>query len=89
MEPARLGRAIAIGPHTQNFTFHVGLLRAAGVLEVVEGVPALTRFVDRMLTDADQRRDIGERAKAAVRAPETLADDTARALLALTANALA
>ena len=30
LEPARLGCAIAVGPHTGNFTDHVAMLRAAG-----------------------------------------------------------
>jgi hypothetical protein len=50
---------------------------------VTEDVPALTRFVDAMLTDPDARRRMGERAKGAVKAPETLPDNTARALLEL------
>ena len=35
LEPARLGCAIAVGPHTGNFTDHVAMLRAAGGLTVV------------------------------------------------------
>lgn len=83
LEPARLGSAIATGPHTANFTDHVALLRAAGALEVTGDVPALIRFTDAMLADPDARRLMGERARAAVKAPETLPYDTARALLGL------
>lgn len=83
LEPARLGVAIACGPHTGNFTEPVALLRDAGGLEVVPDVAALTRFMDTMLRDPEARRRMGERARAAVTVPETLADDTARALLGL------
>ena len=83
LEPARLGVAIACGPHTGNFTEPVALLRDARGLEVVPDVAALTRFMDTMLRDPEARRRMGERARAAVTVPETLADDTARALLGL------
>jgi 3-deoxy-D-manno-octulosonic-acid transferase len=86
LEPARLGRAIATGPHTSNFTDHIALLRAANALEMTADVPALTRFVGAMLADPEARRLMGDRAMAAVRAPETLPGDTARALLELMAR---
>ncbi len=83
LEPARLAQAIATGPYTDNFTEHVALLRAADALRVTADVPALTGFVDAMLSDPDARQRMGERARAAVKAPETLPRDTARALLEL------
>ena len=39
LEPARLGCAIAVGPHTGNFTDHVALLRDAGGLVEVQIPP--------------------------------------------------
>jgi 3-deoxy-D-manno-octulosonic-acid transferase len=86
LEPARLGRAIAIGPHTDNFTGHVALLRAAGALEVTNDVQALTRFAGTMLADPDARRQMGDRARAAVKASGNLAVDTARTLMELMAH---
>jgi 3-deoxy-D-manno-octulosonic-acid transferase len=83
LEPARLGRAIATGPHTGNFTAHVALLRAAGALEVTVDVHDLTRFAGMMLADPEARQRMGARAKAAVKVPETLPYDAARALLGL------
>jgi 3-deoxy-D-manno-octulosonic-acid transferase len=83
LEPARLGCAIASGPYVDNFTDHIALLRAAGALEVTGDGPALTRFVDAMLAEPEARRKMGERARAAVKTPETLPQDTARALLEL------
>ena len=41
LEPARLGCAIAVGPHTGNFTDHVAMLRAAGGLTVVRDAAEL------------------------------------------------
>lgn len=84
LEPARLGRAIVTGPHTDNFTAHVALLRAARALEVTDDVRALTEFAGAMLDDPEARQRMGERAKAAVKVPATLPRDTARALLELT-----
>lgn len=83
LEPARLGCAIASGPYVENFTDHVALLRGAGALEVTDDASALATFVDRMLADPAARRRMGERARAAVKAPESLPHDTARALLEL------
>jgi 3-deoxy-D-manno-octulosonic-acid transferase len=83
LEPARLGVAVAIGPHTNNFTEHVALLRAAGALDVTQDASALTRFVDAMLTDPDARRQMGERAQAVAKGSATLPNDTAKALLDL------
>ena len=87
LEPARLGRAIATGPFTGNFASHVALLRAAGALEVTSDVDALIAFVNAMLNDQKARRLMGERARAAVEVPDTLIDDTARALLELMPHA--
>lgn len=87
LEPARLGCSIATGPHIGNFSGHVALLRAAGGLEVTNDVQALTQFAGAMLTDPDARKQMGARAKAAVKAPETLPRDVAGALLGLMARA--
>ena len=83
LEPARLGRAIATGPHTGNFTEHIALLRAADALEVTSNVAELTQFAAAMLADPEARRRMGERARQAVEAPGSLPNDTARALLSL------
>lgn len=83
LEPARLGCVIATGPLTENFSNHVAVLRAANALEVTSDVSALIRFSAAMLDDPDARRQMGERAKAAVKSPPGLVQDTARALLGL------
>lgn len=67
LEPARLGCAIATGPHTANFLEHVVLLRQAAALEVVADAAALGRFVAAKLADPAAARAMGCRAAAAAR----------------------
>jgi len=86
LEPARLGCAIATGQFTENFSDHIALLRGAGGLEVTKDVTALTRFAGAMLADPEARRDMGERARAAVTVPGSLPRETAQALLELLAD---
>jgi 3-deoxy-D-manno-octulosonic-acid transferase len=83
LEPARLGCAIAVGPHTGNFSDHVALLREAGGLVEVADAAALARFVSAMLDNPDQRRRLGEHAAASVRKHADLPARTAEALLSL------
>ena len=83
LEPARLGCAIAVGPHTGNFTDHVAMLRAAGGLTVVRDATELGRWVDRLLRDPSQRQAMGEAADAAVQRHGDLARRTAAALIEL------
>ncbi len=83
LEPARLGCATVTGPFTNNFTDHVALLRAAGGLQVADGMESLTSFVNWMLADPVARRQMGERAKAAVTTSGELPDKTARSILRL------
>lgn len=82
-EPARLGCAVATGPHTANFDDAVHALQTAGALTVVPDPAALQDWVRLMLADP-ARRDAAARAGQGV---ATGADDlpaaTARAILAL------
>ncbi len=83
LEPARLGCAIAAGPHAANFADHVALLREAGALTQVADVPALAAFVSAMLDDPAERRQVGERAAAVVQRHADLPARTAETLLSL------
>jgi 3-deoxy-D-manno-octulosonic-acid transferase len=83
LEPARLGCAIAVGPHTDNFSDHVALLRDAGGLVEVTDANALMRFVSAMLDDPERRRRLGDTAAASVRSHTDLPARTAEALLSL------
>ena len=82
-EPAKLGCAIAVGPHTANFAEAVAALQAAGGLAVVDGAAALAAWVDAMLRDPARR---GAMQGAAMRAASGQADlprRTADALIGL------
>ena len=83
LEPARLGCAVAAGPHMGNFTDHVALLRGAGGLVDVADSAALAHFVSEMLDNPDRRRQQGEQAAAAVRRHADLPARTAETLLSL------
>ena len=83
LEPARLGCAVAVGPHCGNFADHVALLREADALVEVHDAASLARFVADMLDNPSQRRRLGEHAAAAVRRHEDLPARTAEALLTL------
>lgn len=83
LEPARLGCAIAVGPHTSNFTDHVALLRDSGGLVEIADAADLAHFVSAMLDDPDRRCRLGEQAAASVRRYQDLPALTARTLLSL------
>ena len=85
LEPARLGCAIAVGPHTGNFTDHVAMLRAAGGLAVVLDATELARWVDGLLREPERRQAMGEAAAAALQRHGDLPRHTAAALLELLA----
>ncbi|MDR3532236.1 MAG: 3-deoxy-D-manno-octulosonic acid transferase [Rhodopila sp.] len=87
LEPARLGCAIAVGPHTANFTDHVAMLRDAGGLVEVADEAALARFVSAMLDHPDQRCRLGEHAAAMVNRHADLPACTAETLLSLLSSA--
>ncbi len=67
LEPARLGCAVAVGPHIHNFAEPVAALAAAGALEQVADTAALADWVDKMLSDAGLRREMGGAGVAAAR----------------------
>jgi 3-deoxy-D-manno-octulosonic-acid transferase len=60
-EPARLGLAVAVGPHTANFADMVALLRGGGALAEVADGQALGDWVDARLRDPWGTTAIGEK----------------------------
>jgi 3-deoxy-D-manno-octulosonic-acid transferase len=85
LEAARLGCAIAVGPHTGNFADHVALLRAAGGLTVVNDAGGIAAWVDALVRDPMQRQAIGCAAAAAVQRHGNLPERTAATLIGLLA----
>ena len=83
LEPARLGCAIAVGPHVANFAAHVAALRAAGGLDVVEDAAALAGWVDALLRDPARRASMAAAAEGALRHDADLPARVAAMLLAL------
>jgi len=83
LEPARLGCAVAVGPHVRNFAEPVAALAAAGALAQVDDADALARWVDDMLCDPGRRQAMGEAGMAAARQHEDLPRQVAEMLLSL------
>jgi 3-deoxy-D-manno-octulosonic-acid transferase len=83
LEPARLGCAIAAGPHMANQAEAVAALTAAGGLTQVDDSDALAGWVDAMLRDSARRQSMGHAAQAAASADADLPVRAARALLAM------
>jgi len=83
LEPARLGCAIAVGPHTANFAEAVLALEAAGALTRVTDAPGLAGWVDGMLRDPAGMQAAGAAACAAAQGAAGLPERTAAALLSL------
>jgi len=87
LEPARLGAAIAAGPHMENFTAAAARLEAAGALARVADGDALASWVAGMLRDSAAARAAGAAALGAAAANEDLPDRLAGRVLALIAPA--
>jgi len=83
LEPARLGCAIAVGPHTGNFSDSVAMLREVGALTVVGDAAELAGWVDRLLCDPSLCRETGRAAVETVQRHSDLPRRTADALLEL------
>jgi 3-deoxy-D-manno-octulosonic-acid transferase len=80
LEPARLGCAIAVGPHTANFTEAVTLLRTAGGLNIVPDEAALADWVTAMLRDPTRAETMGKAAQGVLESSQELPRALARAV---------
>jgi 3-deoxy-D-manno-octulosonic-acid transferase len=85
VEPARLGCAVAVGPHAGNFEDALALLGPA--VARVADEPALAEWAGAMLADPAARAAAGAAARSAVARHDDLPLLTARTLLDLMAGA--
>ncbi len=83
LEPARLGCAIASGPHAQNFEADMARLQAAGALAILPDIDACETWLDAMLSHPDQRQAMADTAHALSDAAVGLPERLASRLLAL------
>ncbi len=83
LEAARLGCAVATGPHTGNFNEIMRVLHDAGALARVEDAQGLAVWLDRMLTDPAACRAMGAAGVAASCRHADLPRHAAAALLSL------
>ncbi len=67
MEVAALGKAMIVGPHTENFADPVAHLHKADAIARVESLEELGKRLREMLADADLRGRMGTRAQEVVR----------------------
>lgn len=87
LEPARLGCALATGPHTGNFEEPVRRLVEAGALTVVADAAGLARWAGRMMTDPGARVAAGEAARGAAAGEAGLAGRLADVIAAMAGGA--
>ncbi len=66
MEPAALGKPVLVGPFTGNFEPEMDLLLARGAVVVVQDESSLLSELDRLLTDGEAARALGQHARLAV-----------------------
>ena len=83
LEPARLGRPVAVGPHTVNVAESVAALRAAGALAEVADAAALAAWVGAMLRDPAAAEAMGRAGIAAAARTASLPGAVAAMLLGL------
>jgi 3-deoxy-D-manno-octulosonic-acid transferase len=85
-EPAALGKPIIFGPSMENFAALIDLLLAHRAAVQVPDAPALETEVRRLLRDADQRTQLGLRAREALAVHRGATARTAEILLAARAR---
>lgn len=87
IEPAAMGKAVIVGPHTENFDRPVRDLIEAGALLRARDAPELESAISRLLADEPCRSAMGARAKALVASKSGVAAASARLILKMFPNA--
>jgi len=81
MEPAALGKPVVVGPAVADFQETVdALLQAGGLVQTRR--QDLGRVLGELLDDAQRRRELGEKARAVIRARQGATERTVQLLLA-------
>lgn len=80
LEPAALGKAVVFGPHVENFSTDVDLLRSADAAVQVAGWEDLEAELKRLFNDPVRRGELGQRAVDVIQANQGA---TARTLVEL------
>ena len=88
LEAAQFGKAILVGPHTENFRDIVDIFRRADALRVVTP-QSLTPTVLQLLENHDERAALGQRALEVMRSQQGATERTVNALLGLLSEARA
>ena len=83
LEPARLGCAVAVGPHTDNFAAAVAALQDAGGIARVSDAAGLAAWVDSLLQDPGRRDAMGAAGRASIAGTADLPRRMAQAIVAL------
>ncbi len=83
LEPAAAGKAVVVGPHMENFQEIADQFRGGGALVQVAGPDHLAGALIDLLADPARRREVGERARAAVLASKGAVGRTLEALTEL------
>ncbi len=82
LEAAQFGKAILVGPHTENFRDIIGIFRRADALRVVTP-QSLTPTVLQLLENHEERAALGQRALEVMRSQQGATERTVNALLGL------
>ena len=81
IEPAAAGVPVCFGPYMTNFREIAATFLAKDAAVEVEDIPALSRFVRRMLTDEKANAEMSQRARETVERNRGAADHTAKRIL--------
>lgn len=85
LEPAAAGAAIVSGPHLYNFLEEAALLSPSGALQQVESAVEVVAYVESLMSDSDQRTQLGESGRQAVQSNADMLERYTTALLPLVA----